>query len=167
MRHFSAMTYRVELKDQTRRDVAVVCFRATASDMGRHMGTALGTVYEHLVRAGVKSQGLAVAIYRSTGVEAQFDVRVGFVVPSAIRGDGHVVPAELPECEAAVVLHVGPYDRLHFAYDAIRSWMAETGYEPTELMWEEYFSPPPTPPAKMRTQVVWPVRPRASARTAA
>jgi effector-binding domain-containing protein len=125
--------------------------------MPQQIGAAFGAVQAYLVRAGVPVAGPAVGRYRSGPPE--FDVAAGFIVPSAIPGDGHVVPDELPECDAAVTTHIGGYDALPAAYAAIQSWMQANGREPADAMWEEYWSGPSTPPTQTRTDIVWPVTP--------
>jgi effector-binding domain-containing protein len=55
---------------------------------------------------------------------------------------------------------MGSYERLGDAYKAIETWMQEhhTEARVDTPMWEEYFSPPGTPPGLTRTDVYWPVR---------
>jgi len=151
------MASHIELKAQPRRDLAVVKFRAQAAEIGQRIGAAFGAVHEYLSQAGVQIQGPAVACFTGQG---EFDVAAGFVVPFAVPGDGSVVPAELPACEAAVTTHVGGYDSLPATYAAIHSWMAAIGREPAEMMWEEYWSDASTPPERTRTDIIWPVKPR-------
>jgi effector-binding domain-containing protein len=150
------MAYQIEMKKQLRRDVAVVKFSAKAPEIAQRIGAAFGAVHAYLSRTGVPMQGPAVARY-TPGPE-RFDVAAGFIVPSPIQGDGNVVPAELPECEAAVTTHIGPYSELPSAYSAIQPWFEANGREPAEFMWEEYWSGPETPPEQTRTVVVWPVK---------
>jgi effector-binding domain-containing protein len=152
------MTYQIEMKSQPRRDLAVVKFRAPAAEVAQRIGAAFSAVHKHLSQAGVRIQGPAVAYYEPGPHE--FAVSAGFVVPSAITGDGNVVPGQLPACEAAVTTHIGGYDSLPTAYEAIKSWMEAAGREPAEAMWEEYWSEPSTPPEKTRTDVFWPAKSR-------
>jgi effector-binding domain-containing protein len=144
------------LKSLPRRDIAVVKFRAAVPEIGQRLGAAFGEVHSYLVRAGVRIAGPAVAFYKPG--PHQFDVAAGFIVPSAVSGDGKVEPSALPACEAAVTTHIGGYDALPAAYAAIQSWMQATGREPAETMWEEYWSGPSTPPDQTRTDIFWPVK---------
>ncbi len=150
------MAYRIEMKTQARRDIAVVKFSATETEIAQRIGAAFGAVHAYLSRAGVPMQGPAVARYKPG--PQRFEVEAGFVVPSAIPGDGNVVPAELPGCDAAVTTHVGAYSELPSAYSAIQSWFEANRRQPAEIMWEEYWSGPETPPEQTRTDIVWPVK---------
>lgn len=147
--------YQIELKIQPRRDLAVVKFRASVSEISQRIGAAFSAVHKYLSQAGVEIHAPAIAYYKPG--QDEFDVWAGFVVSTAIIGNGNVVPAELPECEAAVTTHLGGYDSLPAAYSAIQSWMKATGREPAEVMWEEYWSDASTPPDKTRTDIFWPV----------
>jgi len=53
--------------------------------------------------------------------------------------------------------HVGPYEDAPQTYDAMIVQMQAEGYTPAIDMWEGYESPPETPPAEIRTNIVWPV----------
>jgi effector-binding domain-containing protein len=88
-----------------------------------------------------------------------FDVAAGFYVESPIDGDGHVVPVELPAGDVARTTHIGPYADLPKAYEAVAARAKQDGRELATEMWEEYYSPPETPPAETRTDVYWPLRP--------
>ena len=88
-------------------------------------------------------------------------------MPGPIDGDGHVVPFELPECEAATTMHVGPYAQLPDAYAAVQRWMSSKHRKPAAGgMWEHYLDPPTVDPATMRTEIIWPLAAARSIRTA-
>ncbi len=150
------MAYRIEMKKQARRDIAVVKFSASEAEIAHRIGAAFGAVHAYLSHAGVPIQGPAVARYKPG--PQRFEVEAGFVVPSPVQGDGNVVAAQLPECEAAVTTHIGPYSELPSAYSAIQSWFEANGREPSEIMWEEYWTGPETPPEQTRTDIVWPTK---------
>lgn len=151
------MPYTIELKHTPRRHLAVVRFRSTAPEIGRNVQKAFGEVHEYLSKTGTAAEGPAIARYEMH--EGTFDVAAGFPVPEPVPGDGHVVPMDLPECDAAVTTHVGEYGKLEPAYAAIQSWMHVENRHPSASMWEEYWSKPGTPPEKTRTDVYWPIRP--------
>jgi effector-binding domain-containing protein len=153
------MSYQIEVKRLDKHNVAAVRFRASIAEMPQHMGAAFGDVMGYLTRTGIQPEGPAVATYTPQG-EGVFDVAAGFLVAAAIEGDGHVVPVDLPAGEVATTLHVGPYEGLPQAYEAIQAWMQAMGREPGMTMWEEYLTGPEVPPEQTRTIVYWPLKPR-------
>ncbi len=100
-----------------------------------------------------------IAQYEPIGDE--FDTAAGFPVASAVPGDGHVVPLEVPAGEMLVTEHVGPYPKLGAAYGALQAWLKENGRETDgPLSYEQYLSEPSTPPTELRTIVSLPLKPR-------
>jgi effector-binding domain-containing protein len=66
----------------------------------------------------------------------------------------------LPECEAAVVTHIGAYASLPAAHSAIQAWLTANGRESADYPWEAYLTDPQaTPMDQNRTEIVWPIRP--------
>ena len=153
------MAYEIEVKNLQKHDVAAVKFRAAVSDLPQHMGGAFGAAIDYLARNGIQPEGSAVALYTPLP-DNVFDVAAGFLVATPIEGDGHVVPVELPAGEVATTMHIGPYEGLPQAYEAVQAWMQREGRQPADMMWEEYLTGPETPPAETRTIVYWPLKPR-------
>ena len=153
------MDYEIELKALQLQHLAVVRFHASEAEMAQQMGAAFGAVIEYLTRNGLQPQGPAVAVYTEP-FGTVFDVAAGFVVAAPITGDGHVVPDELPAGEAAVTMHVGPYEGLSDAYQAVQAWIEREAREPAGKTWEEYLDGPETPPEQTRTVLYRPLKPR-------
>ncbi len=124
------------------------------------IGPLFGEVAQWAGAHGLAIAGPAIARYVSVK-DGQCEFDAGFVLespPPAVDQDVKVV--DVGQCSAAYVVHHGAYEQLHETYAAIEAWMKENGYETAAPMWEEYFSPPGTPPEQMRTDVYWPVKPR-------
>jgi effector-binding domain-containing protein len=154
------MDYQIEAKTLTKHDLAAVKFRAAVAEMPQQIGAAFDAVMEYLTRSGIQPEGPAAALYTMTSQEEVFDVVAGFLVAAPIEGDGHVVAVELPAGEVATTTHVGPYESLPRAYEAIQGWLAQQDRQPADTMWEEYLTGPETPPAQTRTIIYWPMKPR-------
>jgi effector-binding domain-containing protein len=56
----------------------------------------------------------------------------------AVEVSGRVKPLHLNAAQAAVVRHVGRYDKMKPAYDAITQWMSNNGKQPIEAPREVY-----------------------------
>jgi effector-binding domain-containing protein len=154
--------YDVTLTHETGRHLAVVRYDARPEDMGRKAGEAFGTVAAYLARIGVPVAGPAVSCYDMAdyaGAGDVFHVASGFVVEGPFEPGEGVEPIQLPEREVVTTTHIGPYEELGKAYDALKQGAAGQGRQAEEagLMWEEYWSGPEVPPAETRTVVFWPV----------
>lgn len=152
----------IEITTVEARTLAVAHFEVTTAEldaMGERMSAAFGAVMARLGRAGIVTRGPAVARYEPT--PDGFAVAAGFPVDAAVEpGDG-VDTVVLPGGEVAHTTHVGPYDQLPRAYEALRTGVEAQGRSLVDgaAMWEEYWSGPGTPPEATRTEVFWPVGP--------
>lgn len=64
-----------------------------------------------------------------------------------------------PECLAVCCVHVGPYDQICQAYEAVFTWINKNGYQAVGQMRDVYPNDPSiTPPAELVTQVIVPVQ---------
>ncbi len=152
------MAYEITIMREPGRHLAVTRFDARPEEMGARAGQAFGTVAARLAALGIGTEGPAVACY-GTG-EVVFHVAMGFVVSGPIEAGDGVEPLQLPAVEVATTTHVGPYEQLGKAYDAIQEGARSRGREVDEagLMWEEYWTGPDTPPEQHRTVVSWPLK---------
>ncbi|WP_448006103.1 GyrI-like domain-containing protein [Agromyces bauzanensis] len=154
------MTYEVRIIRQPRQDLAVVRSRTTFSEIPTFMGSAFERVAAHLGPKGLLGPGPAIARYTEMDMTTgEVVVAAGFVVSQPVSGDGSVVPDETPASEVATTTHLGTYERVSEAYDAIAKAMAVQGRELDETtMWEEYWSPPGTPDDQTKTVVYCPLK---------
>lgn len=152
------MAYQVEVRHLPGRHVACVRYRSAPSEIGAGLGAVYGEVGAYLHAAGVDHKDATVYMrVRDAGTERE--VEAGFTVRAPIDGAGHVRPGALPECDAAVVTHTGPYATLPNAYSAIQEWLHANGRESADYPWEVYLTDPQvTPHEENRTEVIWPIR---------
>lgn len=156
------MTYATEITMVPTRTLAVTRFHVDDSEMnemGPRISAAFETVVAELRQAGVTPTGPAVASYERAG--DGFDVAAGFPVEGPFEPVDAVTRLAVGGCEVAHTTHLGPYDRLPDAYAALRSDVEARGRSLVDdaPMWEEYWSPPESPPEETRTEVFWPVAP--------
>ena len=149
----------VTFAHETGRRLAVVHYEARREDIGSKASGAFRRVAVHLARIGVPIAGPAVSIFEAD--ENAFQVTSGYVVERDFEPGEGVEPFRLPEVEVATTTHVGPYEELDRAYDALGRGAAAHGrrVDDTGPMWEEYWSSPETPPAETRTVVFRPLVP--------
>lgn len=156
------MSITYEITDQllTEQDTAVMRGEIATQDVPGWLAAAYRAVDEYLRRAQVGPAGPPFA--RFTFMNDVVAVEAGFPVPHEVPGDDPVEPSRLPGGPAAVTTHIGRYEDLTSAYEAIHRWLGEHGYSPAGPHWEVYFTDPSVEPdpTRWRTDVVAPYRTR-------
>jgi effector-binding domain-containing protein len=71
-----------------------------------------------------------------------FDFEVGVPVDEPISAAERVVPSKLPACTVARSFHIGPYEGLSKAWDALTAWIKAEGHEPAANFWQVYLAGP-------------------------
>lgn len=151
------MTYPVQRRCQRRRDLAVVRFEASVDDVAVEVGAALDSVRRWLERRGMTVSTPAYVLYRpGPGV---FRVSAGYAVDTPIAPGNGVGPDELPECEAASIVHNGPIDEIYRAYEALHGGITAMARATQDLVWEEYHLESEGPEQPGRIAIVWPLAP--------
>lgn len=142
---------------------AYVSLHASIADIPKAMAGGFDTLSSGFARAGATMAGNPLTHYTDyDGGSASFDL--GFPAReeevAALRAAGLSI-GRTPAGRNMTATHIGPYDTLSRTYNLIMEAMEREGLAGTRDMWEIYFSPPGTPPAQLRTDVVWPLRPDA------
>jgi effector-binding domain-containing protein len=132
----------------------------TATEIGPWLGKTYGAIAGLLADQHAGPAGPPFARYHILG-EGRSEVEAGFPAAMPIEGNGDIQPSELPGRQVAVTIHIGPYDAMQPACQALLSWVSEHGRELAGDSWEVYLSDPATEPdpATWRTQIVQPYRP--------
>ena len=84
------------------------------------------------------------------------DVDFGVQVAQAFEPQGNVRCVETPAGEVARTVHVGPYDRLPDAHDAVHAWCAAHRRTIGQASWETYGDW--HEPAKLETTITYLLR---------
>lgn len=152
------MSYDIAQLKEPLRHLAVTRFTTTPDQVSTHMAGAFGIVYGYLGRHQIEPLGPPYGCYVMNGPE-QWEVRVGCEVDQPVTAEDSIEPYDLPACDSLSTVHVGPYDELGKAYEALETRAHELGVElDPAMMWEEYLSGPEVPPEQTRTVIHWPVR---------
>jgi effector-binding domain-containing protein len=150
-----------EIHAEARETQLTAVARATlpVAQIGPWLGRTYGAIIGLLAARQASPAGPPFARFHMLG-GGRFEVEAGFPVSRPIEPSGDVQPSELPGGQVAVTVHVGPYDQMESAYQALASWVADHGGELAGDAWEIFFSDPATEPdpATWRTEIVQPYR---------
>lgn len=132
---------------------------APMTGVGPAIAAGFAELGKAFAAAGAVPAGPPLAHYLSYD-QTSTTFELGFPIAS---GDGARLKAaglEIGQTQAGTVMkatHLGPYDSLPPIYAAMQDEMRSQNLAPASHMWEIYMSPPETPPAEIRTEVIWPV----------
>lgn len=149
------MQYDIRIETLKEQHAAVVMEKVPVAGIGTFVGEAFGLVMAALGPQHAFPIGPPFAKYRMLG--DAFEVAAGFPVAAPITAAGRVVPLDLPGGTVATTTHVGTYDAVAQAYDAIMHWLPGQLLVPAGDPWEVYLDGPDV--EQPRTIVHVPCRP--------
>jgi len=150
----------VTISEEPELDIAVIRRRVPMAELVGFFDEGLSAVMSAIQGQGATPTGPPFARY--FGIPEQIaDLELGFPVAQPIAPAGEVVPGKLPAGMVYQAVHLGPYDSLGQAYQAILERMAADGVTPGEQMWETYLTDPSAEPdsARWQTRLCWPFGP--------
>ena len=138
---------------------AYITLTAKVPEMPKAMGDGFDRLSAAFAAAKAEMAGMPMCHYTDYDEQsATFDL--GFPARpdqlEALREAGLSI-GETPSGRSMKATHIGPYDTVVETYNKMTEAMKKQGLVGAHDMWETYFSPPETPPEKIRTDVIWPV----------
>jgi len=129
---------------------AVIRARVSQRELSRVVPAFCGEVWTYAREARLAGPGRHIAVY----LDGAITLECGVEVAAPFDGSDRVVCSRTPAGLVATTTHVGGYDRLGAAHDAIREWCARTGATLAGPSWEIY-GHWVEPPAEPRTDVYY------------
>jgi effector-binding domain-containing protein len=149
------MAYQCDINELPARPTLSVHTHGPVQNLPQLLGQAYGAIMQYLGELGEQPVGAPFIVYYNMDMQ-DLDIEAGFPVARAIPGQGNVEARELPAGKYASCLHTGPYGELGPAYAALTQYVAESGYEPTGVVYEVYLNDPQaTAPEQLQTQVLF------------
>lgn len=140
----SPIPYEIALCQVTPRPLAAAQARVKPQTLVPAIRPLFDAVYKYLNEAGVQERGLNVIVYWNEAgrnlleSEEGLPMEAGVEVEVALPQEGEVRASATPAGRAAGAVHVGPYDQLGKAHEAVRSWCEEQGLSLAGPNWEVY-----------------------------
>lgn len=129
------------------------------AELGAILAEILPEVWRYIRRNGVTPSGPPFTRYHGFEND-RVDIEGGMPVPRPLPAEGRVMPGKLPGGEVATTVHMGPYDRLPDAHDALNAWLNEHRRDSAGAQWEVYWTDPglEPDPHKWKTELMWPIK---------
>jgi len=154
------MPYQCKLREIQSQPVLSIRGKAAPATLTATIGKLLQDVGRYVTGAGGKIAGPVFTRYHKRAGD-EIELEAGVLVDRALPGDGSVKAGELPGGLAVATVHLGPYDGLPAASEALGSWVQQNGREPAGPPWEFYLNDPSvTDPAEWQTEVLQPLMPQ-------
>ncbi len=153
------MTYEITRRDVPAQAIVSIRERLAVSELPAFFGRAWGDLYHHLQLLGVQPAGGPFALYHAFGPDG-IDTEACVPYAGDLTASGRIRARLLPAATVAETLHVGPYDELTKAYDALHEWVARQGLESAGPHRELYLNEPgpDLPPSAYRTVIQVPIQ---------
>jgi effector-binding domain-containing protein len=153
------VTYEMEIRDFPAQPAVSIRTTTSAEGLRAFFDTALPEVWAYFESAGVQPAGPPFGLFHTYAPD-NIDIETGFPTSERIDGGGRVRASELPAGRAVVTWHVGPYEGLADAHNAVRAYIADHGLEPAGPSWEVYWSDPRAEPdsSRWKTEVIWAIK---------
>ncbi|MDO9546597.1 MAG: GyrI-like domain-containing protein [Pelolinea sp.] len=90
--------------------------------------------------------------------KSALDVEAGFPVSKNLSSKDKIISAFIPAGKYISTIHVGSYDSVGPAYDALTEWVKVNGYIPSGIAYEYYLNDPTeNPDIAPQTEIRFPV----------
>ena len=152
------MTHQCEVKEVAPQPTLGIRRTISIENISTMLGEAYGAVAQYLGELGEYPAGPPFAAYYNDDME-NLDIEAGFPVARELEGRGEIEAGEMPGGKAATCMHIGPYDEIEAAYNALTEWIEDQGHEPTGISYEMYLNDPDeVPPEELQTQILFPLK---------
>jgi effector-binding domain-containing protein len=153
------MFTKCEIKKQPAQPIMSIRMKTSLQELPNVLGKAFGDVAMAIGEQGQQPRGPPFVEYYNLDTQ-NMDIEVGFPVAKKLQAKGDVKPGEMPAGKVATCIYTGPYgEGMRPAYEALTKCVEEKGEVPTGVAIEIYYnSPMDTPPEKLQTQIVFPLK---------
>ena len=152
------MAYDISTREVPDRRIISIRDRMTQAALPAFIGRSFGDLYGLARLPGVAETGEPFVIYHAFGPDG-IDAEICLPVSGDLDATGRIAARVLPGGLVAETLHIGPYEGLGAAYEALSGWIDLNGFEASGPVRERYLNAPgeDVPPTAYRTIVEMPI----------
>ncbi len=151
------MSYKCEIYTQEAQPTLSIRTHSPVEKLPQLIGKSYGAIAQYLGSLGEAPGGIPFVAYFNLDM-ANLDIEIGFPVAHPLPGQGNIQSGEMPKGQYASCIHLGPYDQMVPAYEALTAFVQERGLQPTGVSYEFYFnSPDEVSMEELKTQIVFPI----------
>jgi effector-binding domain-containing protein len=143
--------YEIKIEQVKPQPAMTIRFRAAPEALAEKYGEAFGAIFGYVMTNGGQLAGPPFGRYHSM-TDGKFDIEAGLPVAKALAEKGDIKASSLPGGTVATTVHVGPYEKLGEAHEALQSWARKNGKKATGGVWEYYLTDPGQEPDKNKYQ---------------
>lgn len=152
------MKYECKIIEEHEQPVLTVRTITAVENLPAFFGDAYGKIISYLAELGEAPAGMPFAAYYNMDMKA-LDVEAGFPVAKVLPEKDDMKSASIAAGKFAVTLHIGSYDSVGPAYDALAAFVQQQGYEPTGIAYEYYLNDPnEDPKVEPQTEIRFPLK---------
>jgi effector-binding domain-containing protein len=149
-----------QVLDREAQPVASIRLKVRPADLSATLTVVYPEIMGHLNAEGAQIAGPPFSRYHAMGGD-EIDLEAGLPVTKPIAEKGRIKNGVLPGGKTVIGWHIGPYDKLKVAHEALQAHLAAEKLKSRGGPWEVYWTDPGVvpDPAKWRTQLFMPIEP--------
>jgi len=147
-----------QIVERTAQPVACIRLACKPGEISKALAIALPEVMAHINAVGGKMAGAPYSRYHAITADS-IDLEAGIPISKPIEERGRVKSGELPGGRTVTGWHIGPYEQLKAAHEALAAFVAASKATARGGPYEVYWTDPGMvpDPAKWRTQLFQPI----------
>ena len=153
-RQFAFMNYDIQIQPFPGKPSAIVRRRAALRQLSQVIPQACGEVWDAIRAQKIQGAGRNVVVY----LDDEMNLEIGVELDTPLAASGVLISSKLPAGAVATTTHLGPYNRLGEAHQAVMRWCNSQGHEFVRPCWETYghwMNEWNHDPSKIRTDVFY------------
>lgn len=152
------MSYDCTINEKPDQAVLSIRTRTAVGNLPNVLGRAYGRLVQYLGELDESPTGAPFVGYYNMDMQ-DLNIEVGFPVSRSLQAKNDMQPGQIPGGKQATCLHVGPYNTLEPAYNALIEYIGQSGHEAKGVAYEFYLNDPnETPQDELQTQIVFPLK---------